>query len=841
MRDVKEAESGDKLDQLKKIELYAQQRDINEADTRHKIIDFILHDFLSWPKNRVAVEEYISPGFADYVLKKTNGDDLLFIEAKRAGIFFNLPISHTTTETSCYIGINKLLSDANIKVAMQQVRTYCFDTGCEYACITNGFEWIFFKTFEKGKRWENLQAFVIRGLEFFRSEYTKSINSLSFIAISERSSLPTLLSSVLPKDRSVFYPKEKISSYSHTITANRLASKLRPIVNRYFGVIKDNDTEFMERCYVSQREYQGTSDGMRSLIQDSLSPYFESFGVKQLDDTGKGGRLGGRLTKNIKDQRKGEVLVLFGGKGAGKSTFIKRLLHHNAPRWLREHAAIAIIDLLKVPEDISVIRPTIWQELVLQLDKERLMDAERDVLLQDLFADRFAIARKQDLAGLQTSSESYNLKLNSLIAIWKSDLPYCAARLVEHLALKEVGAIVVIDNTDQYSSPIQDYCFSSAQEISNRLQCVTLISMREERFYDSKIHGVLDAFQNSGFHISSPKPAEVFKKRLDYTIGILTNGQNGGEDYLEDSDLEFIRESVKYLHILSKEFSNELSPLNNFLSACAHGDIRLSLDLFRSFLLSGYTNVEEMIANGAWNFQIHQVIKPVMIPNRYFYDESLSDIPNIYQLRSIRHGSHFTSLRILRKLAKGIDPSAPSYFSVAEMRGYFAELFGMQIDFEKNLDILLQHGFVESNNRLDAYSESVDSIKITSYGLYMLTELAFYFTYLDLICTDCGIFNEEVSNYLTEAARVEYNYFTKGERIERVRVRLERVEEFIKYIREEELRERELYSLGMPEDEMFTSKAALNFESEKARVLKSARKQGFKKRSNAGRRSNGHN
>ena len=264
--------------------------------------------------------------------------------------------------------------------------------------------------------------------------------------------------------------------------------------------------------------------------------------------------------------------------------------------------------------------------------------------------------------------------------------------------------------------------------------------MREERFYDSKIHGVLDAFQNSGFHISSPKPSEVFKKRLDYTVALLSDGRDPLDDDFNRNDKDFIRDSATFLRILSREFSNDLSPLNNFLTACAHGDIRLSLDLFRSFILSGYTNVEEMISYGSWNFQIHQVIKPVMIPNRYFYDESVSDIPNIYQLRSVRHGSHFTALRILRKLSKGVDPSAPSYFSVAEMRAYFAETFSMQSDFEDNLDVLLRHGFVESDNRLDLYSDSVDNVKITSYGIYMLSELAFYFTYLDLICTDCGIF-----------------------------------------------------------------------------------------------------
>lgn len=583
----------------------------------------------------------------------------------------------------------------------------------------------------------------------------------------------------------------------------------------------------MERCYVSQREYQGTSDGMRSLIHDSLSPYFESFGIQQLEDTGKGGRLGGRLTKNLKSNRKGEVLVLFGGKGAGKSTFIKRLLHHNAPRWLREHAAIAIIDLLKTPEDLSVIRSFIWQEALNQLDRDNILEADRDVLTNVLFADRFATAQKQDLAGLAVTSEAYNLKLNALVSEWKSDVVYCAARLVEYLATKDRGAIVVIDNTDQYSSEIQDFCFASAQEISERLKCVTLISMREERFFDSKIHGVLDAYQNSGFHISSPRPSEVFKKRLDYTVGILEKKALDGDEF-DVMDDDFLRDSATYLKILSREFSNDNSPLNNFLTACAHGDIRLSLDLFRSFSLSGYTNVDEMIANKTWNFQVHQVIKPVMTPNRYFYDESLSDIPNIYQLRSARHGSHFTALRILRKLAKGVDPTSPSYFSTAELRAYFAETFSMQDDFEKNLDVLLRHGFIESDNRLDAYSESVDRIKITNYGMYMLGDLAYYFTYLDLICTDCGVFDEQTSNYLTEAARTEYKYFTQGERIERVRVRLERVEKFIEYIKSEENREREFYSLGMPEDEMFSVKAERSFTTEKARVIRSAKRQSFK-------------
>lgn len=811
----------DQINALRSVIAENLNRDLNEADTRHRIIDFVLHDFLAWPRNRVATEEFIAPGFADYVLKKVNDEDLLFIEAKKEGLFFQLPLPSNATETSCYIGISKLLSDSNIRAAITQVRTYCFDNGCEFACITNGHEWIFFKTFEKGKRWESLQAFVIRGLKFFESEYTKATNSLSFLAITDHSSLHALLTSSPPKDRTIYFPKEKIASYAHKITSNRLAARLRPVVSRYFGVINDDDTEFMERCYVAQREYQGTSDGLRAMIQDSLSPYLAEFGVQQLDDTGKGGRLGGRLTKNIKEQRLGEVLVLFGGKGSGKSTFVKRLLHHNTPRWLRDHAVIAVIDLLHVPEDTEKIRDAIWNGLVEQLDRDKLLSSDRAVLLAELFAQQHEIALKQELAGLPHLSEAFNLQLNQLVSKWKSDKPFCAGQLVEYWSKKSRGAIVVLDNTDQYSASVQDYCFSAAQEISSLLKCVVLISMREERFHESKIHGVLDAFQNSGFHISSPRPSDVFRKRLEYTTSILR--QDGNQRFSGDQD--FARDCCTYLEILNREFSNDQSPLNGFLSACAHGDTRLSLDLFRSFLLSGYTNVDEMITEGNWHFRIHQVIKPVMIPERYYYDESLSAIPNMYQLRSSRHSSHFTALRILRKLGKSVDISAPPYFGVAYLRTYFAETFNMVDDFEKNLDLLLRHGFVEANNRLDAYSEALDSVKITNYGLYMLNDLAKYFTYLDLVCTDCGIYSQSDSNYLIEAARQEYALFMKGDRVERVRVRLDRVDKFIAYLEYEEAQERDLYSLGMPTDEMFTYSARQSFDVERRRVLRSARRQ----------------
>ena len=47
---------------------------------------------------------------------------------------------------------------------------------------------------------------------------------------------------------------------------------------------------------------------------------------------------------------------------------------------------------------------------------------------------------------------------------------------------------------------MQDYCFVLAKQIAEDLDCLVIISMREERFYYSRFHGTLDAFQTSGFH-----------------------------------------------------------------------------------------------------------------------------------------------------------------------------------------------------------------------------------------------------------------------------------------------------------------------------------------------------
>lgn len=804
------------------IAMSDKERNYNEADTRHKIIDEILHGVLSWPKKQTMHESYISPGYSDYRLKKSNGDDLVFLEAKKEGCFFDLPDSFSGKERFFHVAAKTIMTGRNVKEAMEQVWSYCLQEGCEFAGVTNGHEWIFFKTFEKGKNWKDLKALVIRNNSFFSEDFVEARAILSYAAI-DGGALKHNLGSIGRQNREIFYPKDKVPSYDYEVSSNEYARDLRPFARKYFGVMDVSEPEFMNECYVGHRDYDSAFESFRGLIKDSLTPYFSDRGVVDMEDNDKGGAFGNRISKSLMEKRTGEVIVLFGGKGAGKSTFLRKLLYHNPPQYLQKNSRVAIADLLDTPETKSEITDSIWDQVVDKLDVEDLLKGGRDQLLS-LFRERFGIEKSQYLVGLPEDSKEYNLELNKLVRGWASDKKYVAKSLVEFWAGKHKGCVVVVDNTDQFSPAIQDYCFTIAQDIAKNLGCLVIISMREERFHASRIHGTLDAFQNSGFHISSPVTKAVFEKRIGFVLEKLNDESFCQNEFSVSSSSRKVKDLQKLFRILAKEFSvGDSSPLTGFLNACAHGNIRLALELFRDFLKSGYTNVGEMVGvRGLWTLKIHQVLKPVMMPYRFFYDESQSSIPNIFQVRNKKNGSHFTALRILKKLSDGIDPANPFYVSIGELKEFFSDKFNMVEDFELNIDIFLKWDLVEANNRVDFYSDQVDSVKITNYGLYIYNNLSSFFTYLELISTDCGYYDESIANDIVHLSKQDFALFKARKRVERVKARLDKAETFIDYLLGEEQAEVDFYRDDEPTFMPFIKES---FLKEKDSVLTSARKQ----------------
>jgi hypothetical protein len=809
------------LEILKQLKQKFSKIDLNEADTRFQIIDTILVDVLKWPKNTITTEKYIDGNRADYVLKDKNDRPLIIIESKKNGVYFDLPLTANSKETFQKINIEKLLTDAPTKEAILQVKEYAEDLQCNFAAICNGKVWIIFRIHSKLKPWKKLSAYVIKDLDYFEKNLITAINLLGYDAVNTHESLNANIGVTKKTYSEIFYPKNNITAYNTPVNSNNYAGILKTISMKYLGPIPEYDKEFMDACYVTNK---GLNDSLQKDIQgflhDSLTPYFKNLGFRDFTDDKRGGAFGSRIADIIKKEKLNNVMILFGGRGAGKSTFIKRFLYLTQPIEIKMHSQVGLITLLYAAQTKEQLTEEIWLKLLESIDTSNLRNGTREVVL-DLFASEFDIFKKQILAELSERDSDYQKLVREFISTNLKDTKLICEKISLKWKDKNKALVIFIDNMDQLPPELQDVCFLTAVEISDKLSCLAIVSMREERYAEASSRGVLDAYQSPGFHLSSPVITEVIIKRIEYILDKLT--------FTVDIDSEFgikdtkeLNTLVSFLKICKNQLIRKTSPLSYFLRYATHGDVRQALEFFKGFLTSGYTNINEMAPHPDWVFQVHQVVKPMMIPNSFFYDERNSKIPNLYQLRNDTDSSHFTGLRIMNYLHnKAGDKGSNGFVDVKFVIHNFDIKYDSKKDCIAHIDLYLEKGLIEANNRLEKFSENVNQIKITALGNYIFEYLAFNFAYIDLVSLDSGVFDESLNNSFVKSAGKELKLYYDRDFMSRIKQRIDRVREFIDYLGKVE--SQEFLDLGLDASEInFSSKLKDSIELQIKKVLNSA-------------------
>src|SRR5208337_3561904 len=162
------------------LSIYEQYHDkrgaFNEADTRSKIIDFILRDCLGWHESFIVRENPNASGYSDYELS-VDKIPVLVIEAKKSGEYFEIP---ETTVGRTYKISGVISTSKKLIEAFNQVRAYCDDIGCKFAAVFNGYQIALFAAITIGKSWKEGQCIIYKSLEDIKNNFTQFWNSLSF-------------------------------------------------------------------------------------------------------------------------------------------------------------------------------------------------------------------------------------------------------------------------------------------------------------------------------------------------------------------------------------------------------------------------------------------------------------------------------------------------------------------------------------------------------------------------------------------------------------------------------------------------------------------------------------
>jgi hypothetical protein len=229
----------------------------------------------------------------------------------------------------------------------------------------------------------------------------------------------------------------------------------------------------------------------------------------------------------------------------------------------------------------------------------------------------------------------------------------------------------------------------------------------------------------------------------------------------------------------------------DFMNEISGDDMRQALEFFRTLLVSGNTNIHEMMNQDAlqaarapgrrYQIPFHHVIKSIMLEHSRLYSASESKVMNLFDLNSANTNSHFANLRILNYLEARMsyaNPPGRGFVAIDEVINKAEEIDLTMDAVDDSLKRMALYGLVQFENQSKRGYDSATYVRITNSGAYYVKELVKQFAYLDLVWMDTPISDEKVVKILLDHI-VERPDFKLPSDMED---RFVRTEEFLNYL-----------------------------------------------------------
>ena len=315
-----------------------------------------------------------------------------------------------------------------------------------------------------------------------------------------------------------------------------------------------------------------------------------------------------------------------------------------------------------------------------------------------------------------------------------NEKPTHLRRSIEHISkARKRQVIIILDNSDQRPSDIQQAAFIVAQEFASDWNAMVFISVRPQTFVQSKRAGALSAYPHRVFTIAPPRPELVIEKRLKFALNV-TEGKIEHKKMRRISiDLEGLSLFLKAL-LVSMEQNPEI---RGILANITGGNIRAVIEFVVKFIGSPNVDVDKIIRimreDGRYLIPIHEFSKAAILGDFSNYNPDSSMAMNLFDLQYPDEREHFLALMILGFLQWSESPKDKDGFTTAD--DVISEMQGwgfVQRQTEGKLRRLTNRRLIESSERVTfEEDESLDLIgdipfafRLTSIGVYHINNWA---------------------------------------------------------------------------------------------------------------------
>ena len=732
------------------------KEDINESDTRSKLIDSILIGVLGWNESDITREGKLDSGYYDYKISISGFH--FIIEAKRNFKEFSIPKNHKTLKIKTFLKENESVVD--------QIRNYAGDYGVSYGVITNGQQFIVLKLYNSdGTSWKENTCLVFNGIDDINNRFVEFYETLSKFSIVNNGGFTYDLPNNNTPSQTIF---SKLTQKEKELIRNPLSSKITPIINNVFGEMFSSETvsnsEFIDKCFVENLETKKNRDDIERLFSDvapSLSNVIPAINTRNIKK-----QISSEINEdeiNLSNQTPPKPIIIIGSKGAGKSTFINHLFKYQTKEnELKNHLNI-YLDLRDYFNTNSLFNSDLICENILEQIYEKYEEYDLHSLpsLKRIYLKEI----KRNDKGIWLYDKENNDALYQ-----KNVSEFLTSKTIKHqnhleniskyfIRDRRKRLIVIIDNADQFKDDIQEQVFLFAHSLAKTSLCGSVISIREGYYYKWRFSPPFDAYESNVYHITAPKYSEVLQKRLDYTLDNLNvddfeiEAQNS-KGYKVKLNNQTVIEFLTSLK--NSVFSENNEEIINFLNQTTYPNIREGLRVFKLFLTSGHTKVEDYIIRERLRSEnethsvipFHEFIKSIGLINKHYYNSRNSAVHNLFVTHE-NSNDHFLNYYILSELIRHFENegNVNRYISINSIYDLFSS-FGYTIKTLRSAIIdLIALSLIDTDEILtDIDKKDIPddlNLTITLKGYYYIKELCTRFYYFDLVLQDTPIYDED--------------------------------------------------------------------------------------------------
>lgn len=738
------------------IEAHGDSDDLtrNEAQTRFDLIDEVLQHVLEWPRDRIKVEEYVQDGYTDYQLHDVG--TLAIVEAKREAVSFTLPASAPSGMCS----LPPLLADksnAALKAAMQQAMRYSSQRGVSPTIVTNGHQWVAFL----GSRSDNVpplegKALVFPSLRAMQDNFVIFHNALSFEGIRAKRIFAALSFGTAAPPPPL---ASAIAGYPGIKRRNPLQSNLQ-IMGELMLVDMPKEEAysdlFLRECYATSGALSSYAEISRELLTSRSASILAEMGTPEEPVTTKRGVNPALSDESLAAAASHRPIVLLGGVGAGKSTFIQHLVRVDARPVFDDAIAITVnygVGATFVsPSDYAIAR--IRAELLESYDID-IEDAEfvEDLYRRDL--DRFD--RSVDGQLKAVDHQAYTIRRIEFLRARVENSSEHLRRSVERITKSRRRQVIIfLDNVDQRDHADQNRVFLTANELAASWDATVFVTLRPETYYESQRYGAISGYHPRVFSIAPPRTDVMLQKRLEFALKVLETGSDvrtstGGLS-VQSENLEL------FLRVLEVNFRRN-KPLLAFIDNLAGGNMRRALEFVTQFIGSGHVDTEKIIGverrtPGEYFIPLHEFLRAILHGDNEYYHSHTSPVANLFTLDRPNARCHFLlSVALEYILSRGDAKDSSGYVGLDDI---YVHLQGMGFSVDEvafALNYMARFRLIEAP-LADFDAAHADRARVTTVGAYSLRNLPSLFTYCDAVLVDTPILDREARSAVVQTFNI---------------------------------------------------------------------------------------